>query len=81
MGDFPFQVVAKIHICTKFELNRLKTATPMVLTHKSIYKYIYKVLNEHSNHVLGVRIGANFSLPGLRVVVSAVAIAHFSYGN
>lgn len=41
----------------------------------------YNVLNELSKHILGDRIGANFTQPVLRAVVSSATIANFFYGK
>lgn len=49
---------------------------------KPVYTtYTYKVLNQPLKHVLGVRINAHFTLPGLGNVVRVAAKAHLSYEN
>lgn len=49
------------------------------LCKRRIYKTIGPTysFNDHLEHVPGVRIGAHFTLPSLRVVVRVAAIANF----
>jgi len=75
MEIFVAHATSKTNLYTKLERNRLKNVASRFPTNKPIY--IYKIFNEPSNRVLGIRIGAHFTLPGLGAAMRTAAIAHF----